>query len=273
MADVSPRKGRTYACKIIDISRGAVDNGKDNLTSLEDVMNEIEVMQSLRGHSNVQDLVDFDIEDDKAYIVSSLCRGGDLSQALQMRGCLCEEDAKNIMAGIFSGLGHLHSQGVVHRDIKLDNILLVDSKHDMSKLKIIDLGFAEKTATSESTDCEGCYAICGTPMYLAPEIIRPILRKGNLQNHVRLGTQVDLWSCGVVLYMLLSGYPPFQTKGNASIIELLKDIDNVAYDFSDPVWECVSDDAMSMVEGLLEADPAKRLTAEEALRHPWMLNR
>ena len=270
MVDAFSRKGRTYACKIIDIARG--DDNSKNKSSLEEVVNEIEMMLSLRGHSSVQDMIDFAIEDDKAYIVSGLCRGGSLSQALRMRGCLCEEDAKNIMAGILSGLGHLHSQGVVHRDIKLGNVLLVDSKYDLSKLKIIDLGFAKKLESSESTACEGVHDVCGTPMYIAPEIIRPVFRGGNLENNVRFGTQADMWSCGVILYMLLSGYPPFRTDGN-NIIELLEDIDNGAYDFSDPVWECVSDDAVRMIESLLEVDPERRLTAEKALRHPWMANR
>jgi len=230
------------------------------------------------GHPNVQDLVDFAVEDNKAYIVSSLCRGGDLSQALDMRGCLCEEDAKNIMAGVLSGLAHLHSHGIVHRDIKLENILLTDSEHDMSKVKIIDMGFAKRLMAcpiARTRYPETYNSTCGTPMYMAPEIVRSTVKTGKLQAMARYGTQADMWSCGVVLYRLLSGYPPFNAEdGHTDMLGLLlKGIVNSAYDFSDPVWETVTGEALSMIKCLLEADPEKRLTAEEALCHPWMVGR
>ena len=269
-------KPRVYACKIVDIvtPAGVDDDPLSLKTRLEDVMNEIEMMSSSTSgsHPNVQDLIDFAIEEDKAYIVSSLCRGGDLAQALEMRGCLCEEDARNVMSGMLDGLAHLHSRGVVHRDLKLENVLLTNSKHDMSQVKIIDMGYAKHLAPPGSSPCaDAMNSVCGTPLYIAPELVRPSVQKGKLQRKARYGTQADMWSCGVIMYCLLSGYSPFDAAGRMSMWELFEDIQNAAYDFSDPVWQTVSGDALAMIEGLLEVDPAKRLTAEQALRHPWMV--
>jgi len=265
---------RMYACKVIDISRHGSD-GTDSASRLADVENEVKILINHGGgHPNVQDLVDFVVEDDKAYIVSSLCRGGDLAHALELRGCLCEEDARNAMEGILNGLAHLHSHGVAHRDIKLENILLTDSKHDMSKLKIIDMGFAKNLACPDAAHCaDALNTVCGTPMYIAPELIRPTVETREIQTKARYGTQADMWSCGIVLFYLLSGYPPFDASVCTNMLQLFEDIKDAAFDFSDPVWETISDEALAMIECLLESDPSKRLTAEEALRHPWMLGR
>ena len=270
------RKARMYACKVIDIDpKGVADCissiGKQT-SPLTDVLNELQMMVGQGGgHPNVQDLVDFVVEDGKAYIVSSLCRGGDLAQALEMRGCLCEEDARNVTIGIINGLAHLHYRGIAHRDIKLENVLLCDSKHDLSKVKIIDMGFAKQLASQDAAPCaEALHTVCGTPMYIAPEMIRPTVRTGVIQAEARYGTQADMWSTGIILYYLLSGSPPFEPTSNQSMMEVFKEIEEASFDFADPVWGTVSDDAMDLIECLLEPDPAKRLTAEEALRHPWM---
>ena len=106
---------------------------------LDDLVNEVHLLMESTGHPNVQDLVDFSIDQQHVCIVSSLCRGGDLNQALELRGSLCEEDAKSVMGGLLRGVSFLHSRGVVHRDLKMENILLVDSRHDLSKVKIIDV--------------------------------------------------------------------------------------------------------------------------------------
>ena len=258
-----------YACKIIDIATSKKrEEGKE---LLEDVLKEIVAMKG-STHPNVQDLVDFSVEADKVYIVSSLCRGGDLAQALQLRGCLCEEDARTVMAGVLRGVSYLHSKGVMHRDIKLENILLANCRHDMSKVKIIDMGFAKKlSGPGATTGAEAINTVSGTPLYFAPELVKPSLRAGAIRDTARYGTKADMWSCGIVLCCLLSGCPPFPSTENFhSILELYEDISNADFDFSDPVWELVSDEAMSMVKSLLEADPSKRMSADEALRHPWM---
>ena len=263
------RQARIFACKVIDIA--PKQQGKQT-SPLEGVMNEIQMMVDIGGgHPNVQDLVDFVVEDDKAYIVSSLCQGGDLAQALEMRGCLCEEDARNVTAGIINGLAHLHYRGVAHRDIKLENVLLCDSKHDFSKVKIIDMGFAKQLASQDASPyAEALHTVCGTPIYIAPEMLQPTLRTGVIQAEARYGTQADMWSTGIILYYLLSGYPPFDITGGQTVMDVFQEIEKASFDFEDPVWETVSDDAMDLIECLLEPDPAMRLTAKEALRHPWI---
>ena len=267
--DSGKAKDNLFACKIIQLSDSS--NPAEDETLLKDVLQEVRMMLDCK-HPNVQDLVDVSVENNRVYIVSSLCRGGDLAQALQLRGCLCEEDAKAVMTGIFSGLSYLHSRGIVHRDIKLENVLLSKSSHDMSNVKIIDMGFAKKLSGSIATHGEALNTVCGTPLYIAPELVRPTLESGRRRCKARFGTQADMWSCGVILYSLLSGCLPFHTDGKRSMIELFEDIESASYDFSDPVWSIVSDDALSLIEGLLEIDPSKRLTAEEALRHPWMVS-
>ena len=265
-----PESGSLYACKIIDIAKPSENPGKDK-ELLDDVLKEIDAMKGSK-HPNVQDLIEYSVESDKVYIVSSLCRGGDLAQALELRGCLCEEDAKTVMAGILRGVSHLHSRGVVHRDLKLENILLANCSHDMSKVKIIDMGFAKKLSSAGATSTEGeaMHSVCGTALYFAPEVVKPSLSAGELRHKARFGTKVDMWSCGVILYCLLSGCPPFQVSKTNALWQLFEDISSATYDFADPVWELLSDDALGMVEGLLKADPAKRMSAEEALQHPWM---
>ena len=270
----SSSEDKFYACKIIDIATSTTASPGQDETFLDDVMQEISMMLE-STHPNVQNLVDFSIENNKAYIVSSLCRGGDLAQALKLRGCLCEEDAKAVMAGILRGLSYLHSRGIAHRDIKLENILLSNSSHDMSDVKIIDMGLAKKVSGFNATPGGAIDTLCGTPFYIAPELIKTTLMKAagitppdDMARFV--GTPADMWSCGVILYSLLSGYLPFDTDGKESMIHLFEDINNAAYDFSDPVWSMVSGEALSLVESLLQVDPSKRLTAEEALRHPWM---
>ena len=265
-------KPRVYACKMVDLATLSVDaiNVKSRNARREEVVNEIKIMMvsSSGSHPNVQDLIDYVIEDDQAYIISSLYRGGDLAQVLEKHGCLREEHARKVMSGILNGLAHLHSRGVVHRDIKLENILL-GSKHDMSQVKIIDMGFAKYQA---APCAEAMNTVRGTPLYIAPEVVRPTLQTGTVKNKARYGTQVDMWSCGVVMYYLLSGYPPFgEAGGCTNMLDLFEDIEKAAYDLSDPVWDEVSTHALTMLKGLLEADPAKRLTAEEAMRHSWMV--
>lgn len=264
-------KPKTFACKIIDVSLSEEASEKETRQKLADLLNEVDMMIETTGHPNLQDIVDYSLEDNRLFIVSSLCRGGDLDQALQFRGSFCEEDARSVMSGIFNGLCHMHSLGIAHRDIKLENVLLVNNMHDVSKIKIIDMGFAKKL---DAEDNEGSYStVCGTPLYIAPELVKPIVRARVFveeTSQARYGTKADMWSCGVILYMLLAGYPPFALDDMARVMELFDEIATASYNFDDPVWELVSDEAKDLVKELLTVNPAKRLSAKEALRHPWV---
>ena len=192
------------------------------------------------------------------YMVSELMKGGDLQSALQERGSYAEDDARAVMKQLLRSLVFLHDDaaGITHRDIKLENILL-QSEFDPTKIKLTDFGLSA-AGTSASPSMTQC---CGTPAYVAPEVLE--------RTPDRLySNKVDLWSSGVVLFMLLSGYPPFLMGTKMS--ELLRSILEARPNFNDPVWELVSEEAKDLVQKLLTKDPRERLSAREALLHPWL---
>ena len=191
------------------------------------------------------------------YMVSELMKGGDLQSALQERGSYAEDDARAVMKQLLRSLVFLHDDaaGITHRDIKLENILL-QSELDPTKIKLTDFGLSA-AGTSASPSMTQC---CGTPAYVAPEVLE--------RTPDRLySNKVDLWSSGVVLFMLLSGYPPFL---GTKMSELLRSILEARPNFNDPVWELVSEEAKDLVQKLLTKDPSERLSAREALLHPWL---
>ena len=148
--------------------------------------------------------------------------------------------------------------------------MIVD-KNDLSKVRIIDFGFSKRLLDGCDQSAEAMHTICGTPLYISPEMLSGFGdEKGNISKY---GTEVDIWACGVILYALLSGCTPFTTANKASILELFDDIRGGHFNFDDPCWEMVSPQATDLIEGMLTVDPAARLTAEEALKHPWLQNK
>jgi len=259
------KKPRVFACKILDIQ----SKSEDSKAGLQNVLNEVELMMASTGHPNLQDLVDFALADNQVVIISSMCYGGDLAKAVESRGCLSEVQARGAMAGIFRGLSHLHAQGIVHRDLKLENVLIAE-KGDFSSVKIIDYGFAKQLCGASS---EAMNTVCGTPMYIAPELIARDPKTGRIEDRAEYGTKIDMWACGVVMYSLLSGSPPFSATGKTSIYQVFNDIREGKYNFTDdPVWASVSETAKDLIASLLTVDPKKRIAAKSALRHPWLLD-
>lgn len=204
-------------------------------------------------HQHIVTLHDYFEEDGKVYVIQELLKGGDVQTALADRGSYAEEDARDIVRQLLLALEHLHSHGVVHRDLKLENLMLC-SAHDVTKIKLVDFGLAAQLKHSDDVLTDRC----GSPLFVAPEIIC---------QEVAYGTKVDMWSAGVISFMLLSGYPPFH---NLSLHDLFRDIWSGNYNFHDPVWELISDDAAEFVKSLLVFDPSQRMSATEALRHPWL---
>ena len=241
--------GREFACKI---------SGGTEAT-LQESVDEIEIMKLLGNHDSIASCRDAfftrDTETTTSYIVTDLMKGSDMGAALGERGSFSEEDARIIISQLLRAVVHMHDLGVVHRDIKLENILL-PSDVDCTDIKLCDFGFATSGCPSTGSNLT---QRCGTPMYVAPEIIG--------ERNVLYGNKVDVWSSGVVLFMLLSGYPPF--IGN-DMTELLNRILRSGPDFGDPAWNLVSPDARDIVEKLLAKDPKKRPSAREALLHPWL---
>ena len=148
---------------------------------------------------------------------------------------------------------YCHSLGIVHRDLKPEN-LLYKTKDEDSLLKVSDFGFSKFLIPKAQ---EQLFTACGTPTYVAPEII------GNFG----YDSKVDCWSLGVILYVMLCGYPPFYAEENNELFQLIKECD---YEFHEPYWDNISEDAKDLIKKLLVADPVKRLSAEEILKHPWI---
>lgn len=148
-----------------------------------------------------------------------------------------------------------HSRGVVHRDLKLENLLLARPK-DISSIKVADFGLAKKYAGDIALS-----TICGTPQYVAPEIIQ-----GGKAVYT-YGKECDLWSCGVILFILLGGYPPFYDESEPRLFQKIR---KGVYSFNDPVWKPVSESAKDLIRKLLEVDASRRLTVQDVLQHPWM---
>eukprot|EP00873_Tetraselmis_striata_P015680 jgi/Tetstr1/435944/TSEL_024825.t1 len=216
------------------------------------VVNELRILQSL-DHRNILRYREHFEEDGQYLLVTEYLQGRDLLSSVVDRGSYAEEDARAVIIQILEALAHVHSKGVAHRDLKLENIMLC-SKLDSTTLKIIDFGLAG--CISEERPC--LTEVCGTPSYAAPEV---------LQRDAEYDTQCDMWAVGVMLFMLLSGEPPFQAK---TLPQLVKTVRSGLFSFQDPAWELVSDEAKSLVQKLLTIDPAERPTAKEALQHPWL---
>jgi len=242
---------------------------------VESVLSEFNILQSI-DHPNLlkiynlyiqQDEVEPEAESESFYvedklktstfhIVSDLYQGGELYDEIEQGGNFHEEDAAMIMNQVLSCINYCHNHGIVHRDIKPENILLADDQMRLDDIKIIDFGLA---AVFEDYNKDRFHKRTGSCYYVAPEVL-----EGDY------GPRCDVWSCGVVAYILLTGEAPFDGEDDMEIIE---SIFAGELDFeSNPVWEQISEDAKDFVEWLLTFDEMDRPTAEEALRHPWLEN-
>lgn len=203
-------------------------------------------------HPNVVKLYDI-FEDEKyLYIVMELLQGGELFDQILKKETFNEGEARDVVAPIFDALIYCHKLGIVHRDIKPENLLLTDKELGSGVMKVSDFGLAR--FVQEDTFAT---TTCGTPGYVAPEILHEKPYKEGC----------DFWSVGIVLFILLSGEPPFYHEDNFELFELIK---KCRYDMNKPIWKEISDEAKSFIKGLLVADPSKRMTASEIQNHPWM---
>lgn len=218
---------------------------------LETIHDEVEIMQRI-DHPNCVRLFDIYESSEKLYMAMEFLQGGELFERIVQKEKFSEHEAAEAIKQICEGLKNLHSVGVVHRDLKPEN-LLYETKEDNSRLKITDFGLA-KYRTENLDLMTSC---CGTPGYVAPEVLK----------HQAYDEKCDLWSLGVILYILLCGFPPFHSDNTA---ELYRQIKRGDYSFPDPYWTNVSDLAKDLVTKLLKVDPKERLNAEEVLAHQWV---
>jgi len=236
------QKGEVYAVKIID---------KSKVEDMGDIEREIEIM-GMVSHPNVIKLFEIYDEPKKMNLVMELVTGGELFDRIVSLGQYTEQDAAVVMQTLCEALGYLHNLNVVHRDLKPENILLASPAAD-APIKVADFGLARMIAKEDMMK-----TACGTPGYVAPEV---------LQNKGYSSGAVDLWSAGVILYILLCGFPPFYEE---ELPALFDQILKGRYDFPSPWWDKISDNAKDLVRRMLTVDPKKRITAAEVLKHPWI---
>ena len=237
-----------FAIKVMKAT--ASSRPSDDEVSVEEIKNEIEVMKKLE-HPNVIHVEEYFVQSGKFYIVMSCLRGGELLDALLDLGNYNEEDAKTIARQLLDALAYMHVNNVTHRDLKLENLLLA-RPNDISSVVIADFGLARNAKTARQVFSTQC----GTPSYVAPEILlgKPYT------------PAVDVWSIGVILYTLLIGSFPFANDDQQTLFRI---ICSGQMDTSQPEWGQVSDEVKDLLKGLLDVNPATRLTAADALNHTW----
>ncbi|XP_076880085.1 serine/threonine-protein kinase 33 isoform X2 [Brachyhypopomus gauderio] len=197
----------------------------------------------------------------RMYLVLELCEGGELKKLLQKNKRFSEEETRHIISSLAEATVYLHKQDIVHRDLKLENILVKsdhqddDDDEDTVNIKVTDFGLSVQKGGVGSENM--LQATCGTPIYMAPEVI-----KGH-----EYSQQCDVWSIGVIMYMLLCGDPPFMSSSEDRLFEMIK---KGELNFSGPVWDSVSDAAKKVLRCLLKVDPAHRITASELVHSPWL---
>eukprot|EP00262_Sarcandra_glabra_P020756 TRINITY_DN8417_c0_g1_i1.p1 TRINITY_DN8417_c0_g1~~TRINITY_DN8417_c0_g1_i1.p1 ORF type:complete len:578 (-),score=107.76 TRINITY_DN8417_c0_g1_i1:37-1770(-) len=241
---VAKEKGKEYACK--SIAKRKLTTEED----VEDVRREIQIMHHLAGHLNVVSIVDAYEDAVAVHVVMELCAGGELFDRIIQRGHYTERKAADLARVIVGVVETCHSLGVMHRDLKPENFLFVDQTEE-SLLKTIDFGLSIFFRPGETfTD------VVGSPYYVAPEVLRK-----------RYGPEADVWSAGVIIYILLSGVPPFWAETEQGIFEQVLSGD---LDFSSDPWPSISESAKDLVRRMLVRNPKKRMTAHEVLCHPWV---
>uniref|UniRef100_A0A8C1M1G9 Calcium/calmodulin-dependent protein kinase type IV n=2 Tax=Cyprinus carpio TaxID=7962 RepID=A0A8C1M1G9_CYPCA len=218
------------------------------------VRTEIGVLLRL-SHPNIIRLKEIFETEMEIFLILELVTGGELFDRIVERGYYSERDAAHVIKQILEAVAYLHENGVVHRDLKPENLLYADLSID-APLKIADFGLS-KIIDEQVT----MKTVCGTPGYCAPEILR-----GNAY-----GPEVDMWSVGVILYILLCGFEPFfDPRGDQYMYSRILNCD---YEFVSPWWDEVSLNAKDLVSKLIVLDPHKRLTVKQALEHPWVLGK
>ncbi|XP_071763858.1 calcium/calmodulin-dependent protein kinase type II subunit gamma isoform X15 [Centroberyx gerrardi] len=244
---VKKSSGQEYAAKIINTKKlSARDHQK--------LEREARICRLLK-HPNIVRLHDSISEEGFHYLVFDLVTGGELFEDIVAREYYSEADASQCISQILESVNHIHQHDIVHRDLKPENLLLA-SKMKGAAVKLADFGLAIEV----QGDQQAWFGFAGTPGYLSPEVLRKD----------PYGKPVDIWACGVILYILLVGYPPFWDEDQHKLYQQIK---AGAYDFPSPEWDTVTPEAKNLINQMLTINPAKRITAEQALKHPWVCQR
>jgi len=244
---VQRHTGLEFAAKIINTK-------KLSARDFQKLEREARICRKMQ-HPNIVRLHDGIQEESFHYLVFDLVTGGELFEDIVAREFYSEADASHCIQQILESVNHCHSNGVVHRDLKPENLLLA-SKSKGAAVKLADFGLAIEV----QGDQQAWFGFAGTPGYLSPEVLKK----------EPYGKPVDIWACGVILYIILVGYPPFWDEDQQ---KLYAQIRAGAYDFPSPEWDTVTPEAKNLINQMLTVNPAKRIRAEEALKHPWICQR
>jgi calcium-dependent protein kinase len=233
----------TYAMKLVKKHQN-IQSGQKNF------LNEIYILRKL-DHPNILNIFEYFSNEKYWFFVMEYCRGGDLYEKICEMKYYDEATAANIIKQLLSCVSYLNQLGIAHRDLKPENMMVNMKNEKEIEIKLIDFGTATYVKKGKKLSLK-----VGSPFYVAPEVL-----KGSY------GLECDVWSCGIILYILLCGYPPFEGKNQEEIFDgILKKKINLNND----EWEEVSNEAKDLVSKLLEKDPNKRITAQEAIKHPFI---
>ncbi|CAH1388991.1 unnamed protein product [Nezara viridula] len=242
---IEKETGLEFAAKIIDIS---VDPDL-----LDATREEMRILKLVAGHPYIIQLHDVFESSTFIFLVFELCPNGELFDYLTTVVTLSEKKTRCIMRQLLEAIQYVHSKRIVHRDLKPENILLDESNN----IKVTDFGFAHVLGENQELT-----ELCGTPGYLAPEVL-----KANMFSDAKgYGLEVDIWACGVIMFTLLVGCPPFWHRKQ---IVMLRNIMEGKYSFTSPEWADISEEAKDLIGKLLVVDPKQRLNVKEALSHPF----
>uniref|UniRef100_A0A8C5BYZ2 calcium/calmodulin-dependent protein kinase n=1 Tax=Gadus morhua TaxID=8049 RepID=A0A8C5BYZ2_GADMO len=236
--------GQEYAAKIINTKKLSARDYQRRAM----ILNRSLFLSTVRLHDSIS-------EEGFHYLIFDLVTGGELFEDIVAREYYSEADASHCIQQILEAVLHCHQMGVVHRDLKPENLLLA-SKLKGAAVKLADFGLAIEVQSEQ----QAWFGFAGTPGYLSPEVLRKD----------PYGKPVDMWACGVILYILLVGYPPFWDEDQHRLYQQIK---AGAYDFPSPEWDTVTPEAKDLINKLLTINPGKRVCATDALKHPWICQR
>jgi len=234
---------KIFAIKVI-----ATNQDESQINTLR---SEIDIMKKLK-HRNIIQLFDVYEEPDNIYLVIELVTGGELFDHIIDKGNFSERDAANIIKQVIEAVAFMHDNGIAHRDLKPENILVTGPDNDI--IKVSDFGL------SKDFERQAMISACGTPDYVAPEVL--------MAGQAGYNNSVDLWSIGVITYILLCGFPPFYGSSDQEIFaKILKG--DIAY--PSPDWDNISTEAKDFVKALLSYDYSERPTAQDCMTAPWIV--
>ena len=219
----------------------------------ESSQNEVDILRKI-SHPNIVNIFEIYEDSKKYYIMMEICEGGELFEAISQQGSFSEGDCANIMKSLLSAVNYLHGKNIVHRDLKPENIMLTKNLQKMKnkkyEIKLIDFGTAKQFEPHQKLN-----KFIGTSYYIAPEVLK--------ENY---NEKCDIWSCGVILYILLCGYPPFNGNSN---VDIYHNIQNNPPYFNGEEWKDITKEAIDLIKCMLNKIPNKRFSAEQCLNHKW----